>query len=141
MGIIARSDTGKFSGRFRNALIPSPDNSTIIRIVRLIVRLNINESPRRLTDSLSDFGRTMASSYLSDDATIIIPTRLRYTEYIPKSSAVKSLLSRGCSNIEIIWAIIAPETRTVALRRSSDLRKRLVKTEYGLINVLGENKV
>ena len=69
--------TGKFDGKLRKEMIFLPNNNTNEKKIRLIKKLRISESPRRFVDSLSDFGSTIASSYLKEEKTIIIPTRLR----------------------------------------------------------------
>jgi len=94
-GIIKRTDTGKPDGRFRKTMIFLPRRSTNMNMKRLKTKLIITDRPTRLIDSLSDFGKTIASSNLKDDITIIIPTRLRYTEYIPKDSGENNLLRIG----------------------------------------------
>jgi hypothetical protein len=87
--------TGKFEGRLRKEVIFPPRRYTRINMIRLTAKFIINESPTRFIDSLSDFGSTMASSYLKEEITIMIPTRLRYTEKIPNDSGEKSLLRTG----------------------------------------------
>ena len=88
-------DKGKFAGRLRKEMIFPPNKKTEKNIMRLKNKLIIRDRPRRFTDSLSDFGSTIASSYLNEDNIIIIPTKLRYTEYIPNDSGEKNLLSIG----------------------------------------------
>jgi hypothetical protein len=69
--------TGKVDGRFRNEMIFAPLRMTIKKSRRLKLKLKISDSPRTLDDSLSVFGRTIASSNLRDEMTTIIPIRLR----------------------------------------------------------------
>jgi hypothetical protein len=87
--------TGKFDGRLRKEIILPPNRYTRINMIRLTVKFRISERPTRFIDSLSDLGSTIASSYLKEEITIMIPTRLRYTEKIPNDSGEKSLLSTG----------------------------------------------
>jgi hypothetical protein len=69
--------TGKFFGRLRKEIILLPRTITIMRINKLKKKFIIKERASRFVDSLSDFGRTMVSSYLKEHRTKIIPTRLR----------------------------------------------------------------
>lgn len=89
----------------------------------VITKLIRRDSPRRFVDSLSDFGSTIASSYRSEDNITIMPTRLEYTEKIPKDPGEKSRVSIGRSRIDSSCAMTDPEIRTVALLIISDLRR------------------
>jgi ABC-type transporter lipoprotein component MlaA len=82
-------------------MIFPPSISTIKKRSRSNKKLKISDKHNRFADSLSVFGRTIASSNLSEDITIIIPIKLTYTEYIPNDSGEKNLLRNGCSNIDI----------------------------------------
>ncbi len=123
MGIIYNTCTGNVEGRLRNKMIFSPFNITTVKRRELNIRLKISERLNTLTDSLSVLGSTIALSYLRDEITIIIPIRLRYTEYIPKDSGEKNRRRKGWRRIDINWAITVPEINIEALRRSSDRRR------------------
>jgi hypothetical protein len=49
---------------------------TIRKSRALKQKLKIMDNPNTFADSLSVFGKTIASSYLNEDITIIIPIRL-----------------------------------------------------------------
>ena len=82
-----------------------------------------SERPTRLIDSLSDFGKTIVSSYLNEHNITIMPIILKYADKIPKDSGEYSLLSIGCRIIDTNWAIMVPEINTVELLTISDLRR------------------
>ena len=69
-------ETGKFEGKPRKEMIFFPNNITNRNIKVLINKLMMRARPRTFVDSLSDFGRTIASSYFREDKIIIIPTKL-----------------------------------------------------------------
>jgi hypothetical protein len=100
-----------------------PNNRTRENIIIFIVKFISRASPSTFVDSLSDFGRTIASSYLNADRITIIPTRLVYTEKIPKDSGENSRVSTGLSRIDRSCATTDPEIRTDALLMISDLRR------------------
>jgi hypothetical protein len=72
-----KSHTGKDDGRFKNLIMLPPIIKTNKKRRRLKEKLNISESPNRFADSLSVLGKTIASSYRSEDMTTMIPIRLR----------------------------------------------------------------
>lgn len=72
-----KTGTGKFSGRFRNRIIFSPFKRTAIKRRRLIRKLKMSARLKTFADSLSVFGRTIASSNLREEMTVIIPIRLK----------------------------------------------------------------
>jgi hypothetical protein len=72
-----KTRTGKFDGRFRKVIIFPPVIMTNTKRRRSNMKLKISARLKTFADSLSVFGRTMASSYLREEITIIIPIRLR----------------------------------------------------------------
>lgn len=76
-GMINNIVVGKDSGRLRKVMIFLPKIKIRMNKMRLKKKLITRERPSKFIDSLSDFGSTIASSYLKEDNTIIIPIMLR----------------------------------------------------------------
>jgi hypothetical protein len=68
---------GKVEGRFRNVMILPPSIRTIKKRRRSKQKLKISDNPKTFADSLSVLGRTMASSYLREEITIMILIKLQ----------------------------------------------------------------
>jgi hypothetical protein len=75
--MIYKTGTGKFFGRFRNSIILSPNKITIKKRKRLNKKLKISARLNTFTESLSFFGRTIASSNLNEEITVTILIRLK----------------------------------------------------------------
>ncbi len=89
--------------------------------MRLKTKFNITDRKKTAIASLSFSGIIIASSYLNEEMTINIPSRLIYTLYAPKVSGVNDLLRSGCNSIGINWANAVPEIRMTLFLRISDL--------------------
>ena len=75
--MIYKTATGKSGGRFRNIISLPLKSMTTMKSKKLIKKLKKSDKAIRLMDSLSLFGKTIASSNLKDETTVIIPIRLR----------------------------------------------------------------
>jgi hypothetical protein len=101
--------------------------------MRLKTKFNITDRKKTAIASLSFSGIIIASSYLNEEITINIPSRLIYTLYAPKVSGVNDLRRRGCNSIGINWAKAVPEIKMALLRRISDfisLKKLNLKIRF-----------
>jgi hypothetical protein len=86
---------------FNMAIIFLPQIRMTRKMIRFIIKLEISDRKSRLADSLSVFGRTIASSYLKVVKTVRIPIILRYTSNVPKVSGEKMRARIGRRIIEI----------------------------------------
>ena len=75
--MIYKTRTGIVEGRFKNAIIFPPFINTIKKSRRSNKKLKISARLKTFADSLSVLGRTIASSNLREEITIMIPIKLR----------------------------------------------------------------